>query len=175
VRSILVVLLFTLPAFAQNPSGPSMGSPGCGPPDARFEVKTEKKPSVVSKPIQGKAMVYFFQDDSRFTTAPPRPTTLVGLDGQWVTATHANSYTYFTVEPGEHHLCTRWQGYSYLASVHTSAALHFTAQPDGVYYFLVKNSSSPQRIAEAKLERMNSDEGELLANSFSFSTSHPKK
>ncbi len=177
MRILLVALLLTAPVLAQESSNSAQpsSSPGCGPENEKFSVVNEKKQHPAPGPQEGKALVYFFQDDSHFTSAPPKPSTLVGIDGRWVGATHANSYFYFSVEPGERHLCTRWQGYSYLASVHTSAALHFEARAGSVYYFRVKNSSSPEKIAEAKLEEIDSDEGQLLAKAFSYNTSQPKK
>ena len=102
----------------------------------------------VPSPGVGEALVYFVQDDSYFTTQPPKPSTLVGIDGKWMGATHANTYFYFAVEPDDHHLCTRWQGFSLQASVHTGSALRFRAQAGETYYFRVSNYFNPGQAAK---------------------------
>lgn len=168
------ILVFPLFAFAQSQPAPAAGAPGCGPGDARFEVTTGKNQNPPSKADTGKALVYFLQDDTNFNSRP-RPSTLLGLDGQWIGATNGNSYFYFTVDPGEHHLCTNWQGFSFLGKTRTAGALRFTAEAGGVYYFRAKDLYVSDKYFDLKLEQMDSDGGQLLVNKFSFSSSHPKK
>jgi hypothetical protein len=52
-------------------------------------------------PASGKAIVYFLQDDLKYG-ARPRPTTRFAIDGNWFRATHANSFFYVSVDPGDH-------------------------------------------------------------------------
>jgi hypothetical protein len=119
-------------ALAQSQPAASPGAPGCGPADVRFEVTTSKNQN------PPEALGYFLQDDTNFNSRP-QPSTLLGLDGQWIGATNGNSYFYFSVDPGEHHLCTNWQRFSFLGKTRTVGALHFTAEPGGVYYFRAKD------------------------------------
>jgi hypothetical protein len=90
-------ILVPLSAIAQSQPTPGVGTPGCGPADMRFEVRTSKYQNPPNKADAGKA---FLQDDTNFNSRP-RPSTLVGLDGQWIGATNGNSYFYFSVDPGE--------------------------------------------------------------------------
>ena len=57
---------------------------------------------------------------------------LVGVDGVWVGPTHGDSYLYFAVAPGEHHLCASWQSAVILGAGHQGAAAHFRAEDGGV-------------------------------------------
>jgi hypothetical protein len=106
----VAVALFLLapPAFAQNVPASSEVPPWCGAKQAKFDVKTDKGQHPAVHPSEGKALVYFVEDDTEFGSFP-KPTTRAGLDGKWVGATHGNSYIYFSVDPGERHLCASWQ------------------------------------------------------------------
>lgn len=169
---LLAVSFCASPAFAQTNT---MGAPGCGAPDAKFDVKTDKTRHQLAPPDAGKARVIFIEDDSNFESLP-KPTTRAGLDGNWVGATHGNSYLYFSVDPGEHHLCASWQSMVVIGQGHEAAAAHFTAEAGGVYYFrvldILHREHGPARIEFAPLD---SDEGQLLASKFSLSTFHLKK
>ncbi len=174
VIPLLTIFLFISPAFAQNKPTDAAGAPGCGEPETRFEVKTDKGQHP-AQPSAGKALVYFIEDDSDFGSFP-KPTTRAGLDGAWVGATHGNSYFYFSVDPGVHHLCASWQSTVIVGQGHKAAAAHFTAEAGAVYYFEVKNTWWRENgSAGISLNSLDSDEGQLLANKFSFSTSKPKK
>jgi hypothetical protein len=161
--AVLCVVL-SAPLVAQG--APS--SAGCGLPDVSFNVKT-KAQHPVGQPEPGKALIYFFQDDSLFGDIP-RPTSRYAIDGSWVGATHSDSYYFLSIAPGEHHLCTEWQD----ADNHQAAALHFTAQAGNSYYFRVENISSRLQWS-SRLEPIDSDEGQLLIRRFSLSISHPKQ
>ena len=167
------MFLFVSPAFAQDAPGVAI-APGCGAPNVTFSVEADKNHHPFGKPDAGKALVYFIQDDSDFH-ANPRPTTRAGLDGQWTGATHANSYFYFAVDPGEHYLCASWQEKGHEAY---SAATDFSAKAGESYFFVVrdtwlwpKGSNLTLKIA---LEPVNADEGQLLASKYSYSTFHAK-
>jgi Protein of unknown function (DUF2846) len=143
---------------------------------SRHEIRgdDEQNQNLPSKADAGKALIYFLQDDRHFNSRP-RPSTLVGLDGQWIGATNGNSYFYFSVDPGERHPCTNWQSFSFLGKTRTAGALHFTAEAGGVYYFRAKDVYVSEKYFDLKLEQIDSDEGNLLVSKFSFSASHPKK
>ena len=175
MKSTLVAVLLISSAWAQDtPKGIAV-APGCGPIDAKFEVKTDKEQHPITEAKAGKAVVYFVEDDTHFQSTP-KPTTRIGLDGAWIGANHGNSYFYFSVDPGEHHLCASWQSTVGHGTRHKAAAAHFTAEPGGVYYFSVKNSwLLGSQIMGIELVPLDSDEGQLLASRFSFSTFRPKE
>jgi len=159
----------------------SLGAPGCGATDVEFDVKTDGGKHSVPVPDAGKAIVVFLQDDAKFGSRP-RPTTRFGIDGAWVGATHANSFFFVSIDPGEHHLCANWQSRVILTgpSRATSAA-HFAAEVGNVYYFrardiaITDHSGAVVSEPEVRLEPVDSDEAQVLIASFAFSESHAKK
>jgi len=174
VGFFLVASVFVAgPAFAQRNASEPMIAAGCGDANVKFDVRSEKSQHPSAHPEDGQALVYFVEDDSSFESLP-RPTTRVGLDGKWVGANRANSYFYFPVSPGEHHLCARWQGFTGVGMGQKSAAAHFTAEAGRIYYFRVQNTSLRDGPTKIELMPLDSDEGQLLASKFAFSTSHPK-
>lgn len=169
------VLLCALSAVAQtkDPVG-TPAAPGCGDPSAKFEVKTAKGQHA-AKPDATNAILYFIEDDTDFGSFP-RPTTRVGLDGEWAGATHGNSYLSLSVPPGVHHLCASWQTRVILYKDVQSAAAHFTAEAGGIYYFRVKNNFwREQGSVDISLLPLDSDEGQLMLSKFAYATSQPKK
>jgi hypothetical protein len=173
-KSMLAVLLFAgLVCAEDKPIGTAL-PPVCGAAGAKFDVKTDSERHPLAEPEAGKALVYFLEDDSEFGSTP-KPTTMASLDGQWIGATHGNSYFYFSVDPGEHHLCASWQTKVLLGQDLQTAAAHFEAAAGGVYYFQVKNKGGHYSAAGTSLKPLDSDEFLLLASTFSFSASHEKK
>ncbi len=179
----LLVLLgafaFAASAFGQNAATPAPALTACGPLDAKFDAQAVASqpaaPGAQNEP--GKALVYVAED---FTKAPGElgnPTLRVGMDGAWMGATRTNSYLAFTVEPGEHHLCSSWQSRLHRLSK-LAAFASFTAEPGKVYYFRerVGYASTGQGTANMKLdlEAVNPDEGQYMVASYKPSTSHPK-
>lgn len=179
MKATVAVLFFssfilTATALAQNPSMGTAVAPGCGITDIKFDVKTDKSQHPVVQPQSGKAVVYFVEDDTQFQSKPT-PLTRIGLDGTWVGANHGNSYFYLSISPGEHHLCANWQSFVGFGAHHLSAAAHFTAEAGQSYYFTVKNTWLREvMIPNIALERLDSDQGQLLASRFAFSSSHAK-
>lgn len=175
--ALLVLLAITLLAtsvLAQNASTFPATAPGCGTAEIKFDVKTDKSQHPAVQPEPGKAVIYFVEDDTLFQSRPV-PLTRIGLDGTWVGANKGNSYFYLTVDPGEHHLCANWQSFVGFGAHHQSAAAHFTAEAGQSYYFAVKNTWLREvTIMKMALEPLDSDQGQLLASRFAFSTSHAK-
>lgn len=188
----LVVLLFAFsvsPAFASHGAASpatttqanDLGAPGCGPAAMEFDVKTQAGSHDIPAAESGKATVVFLQDDAKFGSRP-RPTTRFGIDGTWVGATHANSYFYVSVDPGEHHLCANWQNrVSLFASTRPTAASHFVAEAGKTYYFraqdiaLTGHDGALISEPEVRIEPVDSDEAQILIRTFSPSASHAKK
>ena len=127
-------------------------------------------------PPVAKALVYFLQDDSELAGIVGH-TNRLGVDGRWVGATHGDSYFYFFVDPGEHHLCASWQKGMLQRPGDYVAEAHFTAEAEGVYYFKAKNLRFSYRHATSgiSLGPLDSDEGKLMASKYSFSTFQQKK
>lgn len=178
--TLIVSFLLMCPALASAQEGP-----GCGPANIKFDVTTTKSHQA-SPPLEsGKALVYFLQDDLDYDSRP-RPTTRFGIDGGWVGATHANSYFYVSVDPGDHHLCANWQSFVGFATKRSTAAAHFTAEAGKTYYFRAQNITKMDhsggehdvesvRLAEIVLEPLDPDEAQVLMHSFSLSSSHTRK
>jgi hypothetical protein len=160
-------------AAAATPANPYM--PGCGPGDEKFELKTDNTPAPDPTPEPGKALVYFVQDD-RYFTSHPRPTVMWGVDGAWVGATRTRTYFHITVDPGEHHLCARWQTAVVLSQPKATAVAHFTAEPGRIYYFRAQDVVwRDVTTASINLEPVDSDEGALLASQSGLSIATLKK
>jgi hypothetical protein len=179
MKTLSVFFLLAITSFlalAQNQPTETATAPGCGSSNTKFDVKTNSSQHPFAKPQPGKALVYFLQDDTYFQSVP-RPTTRFGLDADWIGATHSNSYFYFSVDPGEHHICADWQSFVGLNVGHKSAAAQFTALEGQSYFFLVKNHFSAKENLPAgmKFSPVDSDEAQLLMSKFAFSTSTPKK
>ncbi len=173
MKALIIPLLAAAPVLAQQAASPA-GIPGCGDPAAKFDVTTNKAHPPMEG-VAGKALVIVVQDDSTFNSAP-KPTTRIGLDGDWIGANHGNSFLSFTVDAGVHHLCASWQPQAALglAGITTlkrmsrrSAVTSFTAAAGSVYYFRVKDvffTTETNEVIEIKLDAVDSDEGQLLAN-----------
>ena len=170
---LLAVVSITPLASAQDKPMDAPGAPGCGDPNARFEVNSDKGQHP-AQPQAGKALVYFIQDDSQFDSSP-KPTTRAGVDGKWVGTTHHNSYFYFFVDPGVQHLCASWQLAVLLGQGRKTAAAHFTAEPGDTYYFVAKDIWWRYGKGGLTLTPVDSDQGQLMVQSLQFATSHPKK
>jgi Protein of unknown function (DUF2846) len=180
---LALALLCSLALHAQNsstdaaPAAQTVGNPatpGCGLVSEKFDVKTVETPQPDPAPEPGKALVYFVQDD-RFFIAHPRPTVKWGVDGKWVGATRTRTYFYVFVDPGEHHLCSAWQGGAAIAQDSQLAVAHFTAEAGRTYYFRAQNLFW-REMAEAAitLDPVDSDEGALLASRSGYSVATPK-
>jgi hypothetical protein len=173
MRTILVAILFPLFAysvFAQDQTAAAPSGGGCGPSEAQFDVKTNDKQHPVAPPEAGKALVYIFEDIER------GPTMRVGLDGAWVGANKGKSYFSFSVDPGEHQLCTNWQsGVFKKTAKRIGSAITLQAEAGKVYYLRIQVYERSEQDHNVKLEPVESAEGQFLITASSFSTSHPKK
>ncbi len=178
IRVGFVALAFALASLALSAQATDAGAaaaPGCGDFKAKFDVKTEGGRHMV-QPQPGKATVYVIEDDSDFNSVP-KPTTRIGVDGKWAGATHGNSYLYFFVDPGVHHLCASWQRTVVVGKGHQTEAAHFIAEADESYYFEVKSLfflDQPGRV-DVSLAPLDSDEGQLLVNQYRLSASQAKR
>jgi hypothetical protein len=172
--ALVAVLVFATSAFAQDPSLISAAESACGPAKTQFDAQTAKdNTQPPAQPEAGKSLVYVVEVFDKAANQISRPTLRVGLDGKWVGANKADSYLAFSVDPGEHHLCTRWQ--SRMKRFSDKAAFaSLTADPGKIYYFRARIIEGGSNFS-LDFASVNEDEGKYLVASSAPSISHPKK
>jgi hypothetical protein len=170
------LLLFSLPALAADQSQRVPAVPAaCGPDNVRFDVKSTAGESPALQPEPGKALVYVVEQYDRPRNELGKPTVRVGMDGSWVGANRSTSYLSFSVEPGEHHLCSDWQSIPLtIAPLRPSLAI-LTAEPGQTYYFRARVMEHSLSLWTLDLEAVNSDEGRMLVEGSPRSDYRQKK
>jgi hypothetical protein len=171
-------------AWAQDKST-VLTQAGCGPDPAKFEVKRDAHSHPTGTPQPGKALVYVFGDSELDNAAIQIGglITRVGMDGAWVGAYEHKSYTYFSVEPGEHRLCTSQQSSLKSRRQTNASAITFTAEQGKVYYFRTQpdptalSQSAVSRAPSGRVELAMVDpaQAQLMVLKWAYSTSQPKK
>ena len=140
---------------------------GCGPDPIHFDVTMDKHQHPLAQPDSGNAVVYVFEVD---LTRQGLPTTRVGVDGKWVGGNVAgalgDSYLFFSIAPGNHRLCSNWQGHPQLG-----AAVDFTAEDGKSYFFRARISPSDGFT----LAQVPEAEGNFLIASHGLSNSREKE
>ena len=170
MKPLLVILLLASPVFAQDPAATGAANGGCGPSEAQFEVKTNDKQHPVAPPEAAKALVYIFEDMEH------GPTMRVGLDGVWVGANKGKSYFFFSVDPGDHQVCTNWQSGTFKKTAkRIGSAITLKVEAGRVYYLRTQVYERSEQDHNVKLEPVETAEGQFLISASSFSTFHPKK
>ena len=181
MKAAFVVIFLASFAFPQNPDRVPHAQPACGALNVEFQTKTNYNQSPPFQPESGRSLVYV-AEDQKFQPAR-EVTARVGVDGAWAGATRGNSYIFFSVDPGEHHLCADWRS-SLLSAGRRVSLFGFTAEPGKVYYFRVRTMGGPSSMldrsswdesATLDLDLINADEGKLLVSTSPYSDSHPKK
>lgn len=182
MKAALVVVLFAAFSTAQTAS-PQPLSPlaaaeaACGPQEVQFTAQAAGN-QPLAQPETGKSLVYVVEVFDKVVGQISRPTLRVGLDGAWVGADKGDSYISFSVDPGEHHLCTRWQS-RWKRYANEAAFSSLTADPGKVYYLRARiaeyGASGGASNFSLDLEPLNPDEGKYLVASFAMSASQPKK
>jgi hypothetical protein len=181
MKTAFVVIFLASFVFAQNPDRVPHAQPACGPLNAEFQIKMDNSQSPDFQPENGKALVYV-AEDQKFQAAKD-VTARIGLDGAWVAATRGNSYVFFSVDPGEHHLCADWRS-TLLSAGRLVSLFGFKAEAGKVYYFRVRTTGGPASMldrssldesATLDLDLINSDEGKLLVSTSPYSASRLKK
>jgi hypothetical protein len=173
-----VFLFLAAPALAQNQAAGARAASGCGPADVEFNVKTDKSQHPSPTPEAGKALVYVLEDiqtvDIGFKIGGI--TMRLGLDGSWVGATGSNSYSFFSVDPGDHRVCANWQS-SLDSRSKLGSALTFSAEAGKGYFFRIRvyGLNDHDHPLSVKLEPIDPAEAQFLISSYALSTSHPKK
>jgi len=176
MKAALVVVLFAAFSSAQTtpPRTPSPLAPAeaaCGPMDIQFDAHpAESQP--LPQPDPGKSLVYVIEVFDRAPNQYGRPTLRIGLDGKWAGAVKGDSYLAFSVDPGEHHLCTSWQ--SRLKQLSTKIAFTgLNAESGKVYYLRARIIEGGQNFA-LDFAAVDADEGQYLIAKAAPSNSHTK-
>jgi hypothetical protein len=180
IKTILTILLFALPGFAQDQAEVARAAAGCGQDQVQFSVKTDGNKHAIAQAEVGKAVVYVFEEEKRDEEENRgqdalfllKVTTRVGLDGAWVGATHDKSYFFFTVCPGEHNVWANWQS-SLGNSSKQRAAAALTAEANKMYFFRTTVEKRKGHPAAVHLEPVDSAEGQFLISVSALSSSHP--
>jgi len=175
MRILLVILFMASVAFAQDQTEVARMAAGCGPNSIQFEVKTDKKLHPVAQPEAVKAVVYIFRDEITDNIGDISDvTTRVGIDGSWVGANGHKSYFFFTLNPGDHRLCTERQS-SFKSQLKIAAAKSFTAEAGKVYYFRTHTPDQPLPGEAVEVVRIDPAQAQLLIPQFAHSTFTIKK
>jgi hypothetical protein len=163
MKTLFALVLFVGPLFAQDQAAVARTAAGCGPGEVKFSVKTDKEQHPTAQPEAGKAIVYVFGGEAvdlhGLVIGKENVTTRWGVDGAWVGAGYRNSYFFFSVSPGDHHLCAGRQ-----ADSKPSAALSFNAEAGKTYYFRTTTRHSGHTYApgETELEPVDPAAAQLL-------------
>jgi hypothetical protein len=175
VLSLMVALALAAGAFAQAPDLQAAEA-ACGPVGVQFETQT----STDHTPAQidpGKSLVYVVEIFDKNAGQISRPTLRVGIDGKWAGAVKGSSYLSFSVDPGEHHLCTNWQSHWRHFS-QKAAFTGFTADAGKAYYFrahIIESGPAGSGNFTLDLNPVNEDEGKYLVVSNFLAVSHTKQ
>lgn len=170
MKTLLVVMLLSCVAFAQDDDAIAKAKAACGPDDVSFSVKTSEGSHPAATAESGKALVYVIGQDLTACSNCGK-VIRVGVDGAWAGAMDFGSYMSFTVEPGEHHLCTNWQSF-FAGSKKPVGLANLTAEAGKIYYFRMRAFAFHQVFID--LDPINADAGKYLVASSKMSESHPK-
>ena len=152
-------------AFAQDKRAISAAEVGCGPQDAKFDVKSDESQHPTPTPEDGKALIYVVADGHL--------TTIFGFDEKWVGAVNGGRYFFVPIGPGEHHVCAMLQSFLPDRSRPRVSVHSLKAEPGGIYYFRTRLVGISTGFV-LQLDQLDSDEGRWFVAWSKFSTSHPK-
>jgi hypothetical protein len=171
MKVLFALILFAWPCWAQSYVPPIDPQAACGASDVNFQVKSDYQGKHLPEVAAGKAVVYFVQTQK--IAAINHITAKIGLDGAWVGANQGDSYFFITVDPGEHHVCARWQ--SDFARLQEVSLNNLTAESGKTYYFLARITGDGQGVYSLDLVKLNGDEAQMLIAKSPFSISRAKK
>ena len=159
--SVMISICSLLIAAVAQAQSTSVAS-ACGKPTIKFDVRTSP---IISPGLEPDKAVVFIIERDLTTRTFVTPSTRLGMDGEWLGATSGDSYSFFVVTPGIHHLCadTKFGG----VGGEGQAFLHFNAKPGATYFFEVRNMrvGDPkwsEELRDVALEQLDEDEGEYL-------------
>jgi hypothetical protein len=176
MKRLLLIVILSLPLLAQDQEATARRAAGCGPNEGGFDVKTDKHQHPTGTVQADKALVYVFADTAidNVSFHVGGLTTRVGLDGAWIGANNFRSYFFFSVDPGDHRICTSQQS-KIESRTKTSAATSLTAEAGKVYYFRTKTPEHPLRYETVELVLVDPAQAQLLIATSAHSTFRLKK
>ncbi len=167
MKALPVSLLLIVSLSASAQTADAIYHRACGPKDTSFQVH-HVKGNPPAQPEPRKALVFFLQTQSGMNFM-----TRIGLDGAWNGVIQGNSYIVASVAPGEHHVCAATMGRKHpLAEF-----IHFTAEPDKVYYYLVRGTATNGKYSgffSMPIGPVDRDEALYLIASDPITTATPK-
>jgi len=172
MRTVACALLslLTCPSYGQDTARAPAAKAACGPERVKFNVSLDRRPRPPLQPAEGKSLIYVFQEYPNISLLGSF-TMKVGLDGAWVGANQKRSYLAFAVEPGVHHLCVSGQGGLWPPV----SLVRVVAKPDKTYYFGTQfYCTSRGDCYPLDVRPVDEDQANLLIQTSSFSSSHPK-
>lgn len=183
----IVMLLFlalvgvSTTVHAENAPSEKQAESACGDSHVNFKVARNPKDHPLAPEVNGKSQVYVIEEylfpQSVFGHfGAPTPTIRIGMDGRWMGADQDNSYIFFPVDAGNHHLCIQWQSKLKRFSEEVSLT-GFKADTGHATYFLariVARVSNPVWFT-LDLEPVNSDQAMLLLARYPHSISTLEK
>jgi hypothetical protein len=128
---LVLFLLFLSLVVALQAHAKTILPDACGDDRVKFNIKTEKDQPAPAPPPSGKAQIILINDGKGWSAR-------YGIDGAWVGANDGNSYFVAEVDPGERHLCVKYNiARIYPVSVKQETAMvsSITAEAGKVYYF----------------------------------------
>jgi hypothetical protein len=174
MKSFFVVFLFVFSLFAVSAVAVANPQSACGQSDVHFDIKKDNGEHVAQAEA-GKALVYVIQDEDHPDCLKCDVTTRVGLDGSWIGANNGDSYFFFSVDAGQHHLCADRQPEIGI-STKPIALLSFTAEAGETYYFRVHAIYGADRGASySDFAPVDADEAQYLISISAYANSRPKK
>jgi hypothetical protein len=119
----------------------------CGPAEKEvmYTAGTDKSTRPTPEPPEGKAMVYVV----RPTLLGNKVQTKLAVDGEWKGVNRGNNYFFFTLDPGEHHLCSQSENRS-VGTITVEA---------GKSYFLQQHIRMGMKKARNTIEILSEEEG----------------
>lgn len=172
-----VFILIAASASAQNSAPAPLPQSACGPMNTKFKIDIDDSHPPVPTVEPGKALVFVIEDQQYMGARDV--TVRVGVDGAWEGATLGYSYLFFTVEPGEHHLCVDIKP-GILSPGQVVSLYGLTAEAGKVYYFRARTMGgrsyglTSEHSISIDLDLLNSEEGKFLVESSPLSVSSPK-
>lgn len=171
--ALLLVSVDPIPLQGQQASA-NPAAAACGSTPANYTVRHDTTPFVPTPVPPGKALIYIIESMpslSLFTTKVN-----IGLDGQWLGATEAQTHISFPVDPGVHHLCAVYQGHAEgMDAEGQTLLLHLDAKAGNTYYLRYHALIPKESPGLAFFEPVDEDEGLLLLARTEASTSALKK
>lgn len=176
MKVFLTVSIFSLVLIGAIAEAQSNPASACGNPATKFEVKPSA--AAISPGVDAEKAVVFIIEHDLTTRTFTTPSTRIGMDGEWLGATSGNSYAFFVVSPGTHHLCadTKFGGVGGVGQ----AFLHLDAKPGASYFLEVRNMrvGDPkwgEELRDVVLKQVDEDEGAHLVLHSTFVSSQPRK